>query len=89
MSPSALPGVRLAWPCEANEVFVILPGALDRALREAGAVYHPWSDKSLVEGDSVREDETLVRLVTSFATRPADVERFATEIVPAVMTAIR
>jgi threonine aldolase len=73
---AALRGVRVPWPCEANEVFVILPRALDRALREAGAVYHPWSDKSLAEGDSVREDDALVRLVTSFATRPADVERF-------------
>ncbi|HEY7386066.1 MAG TPA: low specificity L-threonine aldolase [Beijerinckiaceae bacterium] len=73
---AAVPGVRLAWPCEANEVFVILPRTVDRALKEAGAVYHPWSVKSLAEGTSLGADETLVRLVMSFATRLADVERF-------------
>jgi threonine aldolase len=73
---AALPGLRLAWPCEANEVFVILPRAVDRALKGAGAVYHPWSDRSLADGDRVGADETLVRLVASFATRSADVDRF-------------
>ncbi|HEX2727287.1 MAG TPA: low specificity L-threonine aldolase [Beijerinckiaceae bacterium] len=73
---AALPGVRLAWPCEANETFVILPRRLDQALKAAGAVYHPWSDKSLAEGDRLGKDETLVRLVTSFATREAEVDRF-------------
>jgi threonine aldolase len=73
---AVLRGVRLAWPCEANEVFVILPRALDRAFKDAGAVYHPWSDKSLAEGDSIGADETLIRLVASFATSAEDVERF-------------
>jgi threonine aldolase len=73
---TALHGVRLAWPCEANEMFVILPRAMDQALKGAGAVYHPWSDKSLAEGDTIGASETLIRLVTSFATRPGDVERF-------------
>jgi threonine aldolase len=30
-----LPGVRLAWPTDANEVFPIIPQALDRALKAA------------------------------------------------------
>jgi threonine aldolase len=72
---TALGGLRLAWPCEANEVFAILPRSLDRALREAGAVYHPWSSRSLGEGKTVGADEVLVRLVTSFATAEADVKR--------------
>jgi threonine aldolase len=42
-----LPGVRLAWPAEANEVFPILPDTLDAALRAAGAVFHPWSPRNL------------------------------------------
>jgi threonine aldolase len=73
---TALPGVRLAWPCEANEVFAILPRALDKASRAAGAVYHPWSAQSLADQGSLRADEALVRLVTSFATAPEDVDRF-------------
>jgi hypothetical protein len=31
-----IPGVRMPWPCEANEIFVILPRSTDAALR-AGA----------------------------------------------------
>jgi threonine aldolase len=72
---AALPGVRLAWPCQANEVFPILPRSLDTALRAAGAVYHPWSSRSLAAGETVGADEALVRLVTSFATTESDVDR--------------
>lgn len=70
-----LPGVRLAWPAEANEVFPIMPRALDQALRAAGAVYHPWTDGSLPAGEAVGADEVLIRLVASFATAEAQVER--------------
>jgi threonine aldolase len=69
-----LPGVRLGWPAQANEVFPILPRPLDRALRAGGILYHPWSAASLPESERVGPDEVLVRLVTSFATEEADVE---------------
>jgi threonine aldolase len=72
---TALADVRLAWPCEANEVFAILPRSLDGALRRAGAVYHPWSGRSLAAGETIGAEEVLVRLVTSFATMGDDVER--------------
>lgn len=70
-----LPGVRLAWPAQANEVFAILPRSLDARLRAAGAVYHPWSPASLPEDESVGSGEVLIRLVTSFATEERDVDR--------------
>lgn len=73
---AALPGIRLAWPTQANEVFPILPSGLDEALRAAGAVYHPWSDLSLAAGEEVGAGERLVRLVTSFATEERLVDRF-------------
>jgi len=73
---AVLPGVRLAWPTQANEVFPILPASMDEALRGAGAVYHPWSDGSLAAGEMVRRGERLVRLVTSFATEERLVDRF-------------
>jgi threonine aldolase len=73
---TALPGVRLAWPVEANEVFPIITRALDAKLKAAGAVYHPWSELSLPEGERVRPDEILIRLVTSFATTEEQVDRF-------------
>ena len=71
---AALSGVRLAWPTQSNAVFAILPRGLDRRLREAGATYHPWSDRALAAGERLGEDETLVRFVTSFATRPEAVD---------------
>ncbi len=38
---AAVPGVRLPWPTQANEVFPIVPRAVDEALRAAGARYYP------------------------------------------------
>jgi threonine aldolase len=73
---AALPGVRLAWPTEANEVFPIIPAGLDAALRAAGAAYHPWTDLSLPAGERVGPQERLIRLVVSFATPEDEVERF-------------
>ncbi|WP_046862619.1 threonine aldolase family protein [Microvirga massiliensis] len=71
-----IPGVRFAWPCEANEVFPIIPRAVDGALRAAGFVYHPWISRSLSPGEQIGPDEALIRLVASFATREEDVDRF-------------
>ena len=53
----ALPGVRFAWPVEANEVFPIIPKSLDKALRAAGAAYHAWTSGSLPEDEAVGPDE--------------------------------
>lgn len=72
-----MPGARLAWPVEANELFVIMPDALDARLREAGAYYYPWYVDSLPAGETLGEGETLVRLVTAFATTADEIERFA------------
>lgn len=70
-----LPGVRIPWPTQANEVFPILPDSLDAALRGAGAVYYPWSPQGLPAGEEVRPGEVLVRMVTSFATAAESVDR--------------
>jgi threonine aldolase len=70
-------GVRLAWPAEANEIFVLLPDRVDAALKAAGANYYEWS---LADGDREKvkpaPDEVLVRLVTSFATERRGILRF-------------
>ncbi|MBD2748379.1 low specificity L-threonine aldolase [Microvirga sp. BT688] len=70
-----LPGVRLAWPTEANEVFPIIPQALDQALKAAGILYSPWTELSLPETERVAETEVLIRLVASWATKEEDVRR--------------
>ncbi len=70
-----VPGVRLGWPTEANEVFPIVPQALDQALKAAGILYHPWTESSLPEAERIGEGEALIRLVTSWATREEDVRK--------------
>jgi len=61
-----IPGVSLAHPVEANEVFVGLPEAALRGLAGDGFQFHPWQ----------AEDRLLARLVTAFNTREADVDAF-------------
>ena len=63
-------GNRLAWQSQANEVFPILPKATIATLRAAGASFHEWPT------DGVGPDDDCVRLVTSFATTEAEVDRF-------------
>ena len=69
------PGVRLAWPTEANEVFVIAPTPMVSAWRAAGAAFHEWSTRSMASDRAPREGEALVRLVTSFETTPDEIDR--------------
>ena len=70
------PGVCLPWPCEANEVFAILPRAADGALKAAGALYYHWGNRGLPTDRAPQADEVFVRLVPSFATKPQEVDRF-------------
>jgi threonine aldolase len=71
-----IPGVRLPWPRQINELFVILPKRADAALKEAGARYYDWGARSLSEAEAPAENEVFIRLIASFATKPADIERF-------------
>jgi threonine aldolase len=64
------------WPVEANEVFVAFPSRLDARLKAEGASYYPWKTESLPTGIALERDATLVRLVTSFATTPEEVDSF-------------
>jgi threonine aldolase len=68
----AIPGIEISYPVEGNEIFCVLPAAIDERLRAAGAVYHPWR----APGDTKPGDK--VRLVTSFVTRSEDVDEFLT-----------
>jgi threonine aldolase len=61
---------RLAWDSQANEVFPVLSKATIARLREAGAMFYEWP------ADGVGADEDCIRLVTSFATTEAEVDRF-------------
>ncbi len=70
------PGVRLAWPTEANEVFVIMPTELAAKLRATGAVFYAWNRDALPEHETLASGEILARLVTSFRTSARDVADF-------------
>jgi threonine aldolase len=65
-------GLTPVWPVEANLIFVALPRALDLKLKAAGANYYVRPSENLDFG----ADRVLVRLVTSFATQAAEIERF-------------
>ena len=67
---------RLAWQVEANEVFAVMPEAEFDRLSAEGARFHPWP-KTAGDGATLEEGEIIVRLVTSFATEPSDIDRFA------------
>jgi len=69
------PGVRLAWPTEANEVFVAAPRTMVEAWRAAGARFHEWSTGSLAAEARLTEGEQLIRLVTSFETEIEEIDR--------------
>lgn len=65
---SKIPGAGIVHPVEANEVFLRLPTTLAQKLRAGGAQFYDWGPP---DGDA-----SVIRLVTSFATPPDDVERF-------------
>jgi threonine aldolase len=68
-------GIKPVWPVEANEVFVPLGAEEDRRLKAGGAMYYPWSTAGVPSG-VLPANTTLVRLVTSFSTSEAEVDRF-------------
>ncbi len=65
-------GFEPVWPVEANLIFVAVPRALDLKLKAAGASYYVRPSDTLDLG----ADRVLLRLVTSFATEEAEIERF-------------
>lgn len=66
--------LRLPLPTEANEVFALIPKSLHGELEGRGVVYHQWPGEG-PGTDAVGDDEIFVRFVTSFLTKPEDVDR--------------
>ena len=71
---------RLALEPAANEIFAIMPKALEARLKAAGAVFNPWSVETLPAEERPGPDEVLVRLITSFQTRAEDVDACAARL---------
>ena len=69
------PAARLAWPTISNEVFAIVAKSAAKAAEDRGAKFYEWPIPES-QPELVGEDETLVRLVTSFATTETDATNF-------------
>ena len=69
-------GAREAWATQSNEVFAVLPKDLAERMRASGAVFYDWNAPHSMP-DLTSDDEMLARLVTSWSTSEADVEKFA------------
>jgi len=72
-------GIKPVWPVEANEVFVVLPRAVQERLTELGATFYQRNSDSLPASVVVAPDAGLVRLVTSFQTTEAEIDEFAAQ----------
>jgi len=69
-------GARQAWETHANEVFAVLLDDTAARLRAEGAEFYEWNAPHSMP-DLVGEGEMLARLVTSWSTSEAEVERFS------------
>ena len=81
---AAIPGVRLPWACEANEVFAIIPRKAEAALQAAGARYYDWGARGLIGPARPASDEIFLRLVASFTTTTAEVDQFVATVASAL-----
>jgi len=66
---------RLAWDTTSNELFAILTKEAAAEAEKKGAKFYEWPTPKDMP-DTVAEGETLIRLVTSFATTQDDVDGF-------------
>jgi threonine aldolase len=62
---------------EANEIFAVLTAPDRERLRAAGAGFYDWPSRHFTDL-TLAQGEGVVRLVTSFATEAAEVDRFLT-----------
>ncbi len=67
---AGIPGVKVWYPTEANEVFVSFPPGAAETLRAGGATFYPW----VTPGDPA--NGRMQRLICSWATMEAEVEAF-------------
>lgn len=70
----AVPGIRLGWKAEINEVFPIVSEAMWQHLTAAGVKCVDWSETSLPPDNPAGPGEVVLRLVTSFATKVEEVD---------------
>ncbi|WP_114967092.1 threonine aldolase family protein [Alkalilacustris brevis] len=69
-----VPGLRLEHPVEANMLFASFPRGAHRRAREAGASYYMTTPNATLDGPD--DQQIGARLVCSWSTTEADIERF-------------
>lgn len=69
-----IPGARLVHPRDGNILFAAFPRRAHRAAQAAGARYYLWPFDQVLEGDP--DAPVSCRLVASWSTTEADVDRF-------------
>ena len=74
------PEIRQVWPCNANEVFIIMPKQLAESLRTTGAEFYNWPVTALPSGVTLQETDVFARLVTSFVTSDAHIRDFCNNV---------
>ena len=72
--------VQQVWPCQANELFLIMPRQLVETLQTAGAEFYQWPVTGLPAGITLKENDVFVRLVTSFASSDEHIREFCDRI---------
>ncbi len=77
---TSFPDIHQVWPCQANEVFLIMPRQLAETLYSAGAEFYQWPSSALPGGRVPCDNTIFVRLVTSFATSDKHISTFCDTI---------
>jgi threonine aldolase len=67
--------VRVPWAVEGNEVFPVIPVAMEQRLLGEGFRFYRWRSGSLPADQHVADGDVMVRMVCSFATKTEDVDR--------------
>lgn len=73
----AHPQVQLAWPVQANEVFVVMPRGLLERLQAGGVQCYDWYESSLPPQMPLAADGVPVRFVTSWSTATLEISALA------------
>lgn len=77
----AAPDMRLLWQQQTNELFPVVTSERFRQLADGGLIAAPW-DPPAEHAAEIAGDETMFRMVTSFATTDADIAAFAALAAP-------
>jgi threonine aldolase len=72
---AAIPGVRLPWSTQANEIFVVVPERVASAFTAEGIRAAPWGSDCLPADFEIGGQERFLRFVTSFATESSEIDK--------------